>query len=146
MASGYWQLEIEEEDKPKTAFITKFGLFEHNRMAFGLCNAPATFQRAIQLVLADLLWRKALAYIDDVIVLGTILRITSRASRRFWTDSGSTTLNSNPGNAIYSNGNWSSWATSSHKMESPSLRPRLKRWSNGQLPEQSWSYNHSWAS
>ena len=71
MASGYWQLEIAEEDKPKTAFITKFGLFEHNRMAFGLCNAPATFQRAIQLVLADLLWRKALAYIDDVIVLGT---------------------------------------------------------------------------
>jgi hypothetical protein len=70
MASGYWQLEIEEEDKPKTAFITKFGLFEHNRMAFGLCNAPATFQRAIQLVLSGLLWKKALAYIDDVIVLG----------------------------------------------------------------------------
>jgi hypothetical protein len=70
MASGYWQLEIEEEDKPKTAFITKYGLFEHNRMAFGLCNAPATFQRAIQLVLSGLLWGKALAYIDDVIVLG----------------------------------------------------------------------------
>ena len=44
MASGYWQVEIAEEDRPKTAFITKYGLYEHTRMAFGLCNAPATFQ------------------------------------------------------------------------------------------------------
>jgi hypothetical protein len=70
MASGYWQLEIEEEDKPKTAFSTKFGLFEHNCMAFGLCNAPATFQCAMQLVLSGLLWKKVLVYINDVIVLG----------------------------------------------------------------------------
>ena len=33
-----------EEDK-KTAFITKYGLFEHTKMGFGLCNAPATFER-----------------------------------------------------------------------------------------------------
>jgi hypothetical protein len=71
MAAGYWQIEVVEEDKPKTAFITKYGLFEHNRMAFGLCNAPATFQRAMQLVLEGLLWKEAIAYLDDVIVLGT---------------------------------------------------------------------------
>ena len=41
MASGYWQIEIDEKDRHKTAFITKFGLFGHKRMAFGLCNAPA---------------------------------------------------------------------------------------------------------
>ena len=70
MASGYWQIEIAEQDRPKTAFITKGGLFEHNRMAFGLCNAPATFQRAMQLVLEGLTWREVLAYLDDVIVLG----------------------------------------------------------------------------
>ena len=70
MASGYWQIEIDEKDRHKTAFITKFGLFEHKRMAFGLCNAPATFQRVIQFVLRGLTWDKVLAYIDDVIILG----------------------------------------------------------------------------
>ena len=70
MASGYWQIEIDPKDRHKTAFITKFGLFEHKRMAFGLCNAPATFQRVIQFVLRGLTWSKVLAYIDDVIILG----------------------------------------------------------------------------
>lgn len=44
MASGYYQVEISEEDRKKTAFITRYGLFEHTRMGMGLCNAPATFQ------------------------------------------------------------------------------------------------------
>ena len=70
MASGYWQIEIAEEDRHKTAFITKYGLFEHRRMAFRLCNAPATFQRMIQFVLRGLTWDKVLAYLDDVFVLG----------------------------------------------------------------------------
>ena len=51
LASGYWQLEIDEADRYKTAFITRYGLFEHSRMGFGLCNAPATFSRAMQAVL-----------------------------------------------------------------------------------------------
>ncbi len=70
MASGYWQVEIAEEDRPKTAFITKYGLFEHKRMGFGLCNAPATFQRVVQLVLSGLTWKQALAYLDDIIIVG----------------------------------------------------------------------------
>ena len=45
MASGYYQIELEESDKKKTVIVTRYGLFEHNRMGFGLCNAPATFQR-----------------------------------------------------------------------------------------------------
>ena len=56
LASGYWQIEIEEKDKEKTAFICSMGLFEFNVMPFGLCNAPATFQRMMDEVTADLDW------------------------------------------------------------------------------------------
>ena len=71
LLSGYWQIAIHPEDRKKTAFLTKYGLFEHKMMCFGLCNAPATFQRAMQYVLSGLLWEKALCYLDDVISLGT---------------------------------------------------------------------------
>jgi len=69
-ASGYYQLEIDERDRHKTAFITKYGLFEHRKLGFGLCNAPASFQRAMYLVLAGLTWESVLAYIDDLVIIG----------------------------------------------------------------------------
>ncbi|KAK3105322.1 hypothetical protein FSP39_022517 [Pinctada imbricata] len=70
MAWGYWQIPMDEKDRHKTAFVTKYGLFEHVRLPFGLCNSPATFSRVIQLVLQGLTWRECLAYLDDVIVIG----------------------------------------------------------------------------
>ena len=51
MISGYWQCSVNDSDKPKTAFSTHKGLFEFNVMPFGLCNAPATFSRLMQMVL-----------------------------------------------------------------------------------------------
>ena len=45
LQAGYWQLQVAPEDQHKTAFITKYGLFEYSKMPFGLCNAPSTFQR-----------------------------------------------------------------------------------------------------
>jgi hypothetical protein len=54
----------------KTAFITKYGLFEFARMAFGLCNSPATYTRVINLVLRGLNWKVVLAFLDDILVLG----------------------------------------------------------------------------
>ena len=70
MASGYWQIEVDPDDREKTAFITRWGLFEHLRMPFGLCNAPSTFQRAMNLVLRGMSWKSVLAFLDDVLVLG----------------------------------------------------------------------------
>lgn len=70
LASGYWQCRMNQEDKEKTAFSTHKGHFEWNVMPFGLCNAPATFSRLMQLVLGGLNWIKCLCYLDDVIIFG----------------------------------------------------------------------------
>ena len=70
MASGYYQLEVAEEDRDKTAFVTKYGLFSFRRMPFGLCNAPKTFSRSVSLVLMGLSWKSVIDILDDVVVLG----------------------------------------------------------------------------
>lgn len=68
LASGYWQVRVEEPDREKTAFTTPFGLFEWDRMPFGLCNAPATFQRLMQRCLSGQMVESTLVYLDDIIV------------------------------------------------------------------------------
>ena len=70
LASGYWQVNIREEDKPKTAFVTRMGLFQFKVMPFGLTNAPAIFQRLMDTVLKGLQWEHCLVYLDDIIVFG----------------------------------------------------------------------------
>ena len=67
LKSGYYQIELNEEDKPKTAFITPDGLYEFNVMPFGLTNAPATFQRCMDVVLSGLKYN-SLVYLDDILV------------------------------------------------------------------------------
>ena len=54
LASGYWQVEVQEGHKEKTAFSTCDGHFEFNGIPFSLSNAPATFERLIECVLACL--------------------------------------------------------------------------------------------
>jgi hypothetical protein len=66
--SGYYQIAMNPDDKAKTAFSWKNGHYEYNRMPFGLCNAPATFQRAMDTVLREELNRFVLAYLDDIII------------------------------------------------------------------------------
>ena len=70
--SAYWQVKISEPDQKKTAFITKYGLFEHVRMGFGLCNGPATYSRVMNLILSGLLWSIVLAFLDDILVFGSM--------------------------------------------------------------------------
>ncbi|CAI6339108.1 unnamed protein product [Periconia digitata] len=61
-------IRIREGDEYKTAFLTRFGLFEYVVMPFGLCNAPATFQRYINDILHDILDDFCTAYIDDILI------------------------------------------------------------------------------
>jgi transposase InsO family protein len=68
LASGYWQVAVAEKDREKTAFTTKFGLYEFNVLPFGLCNGPATFQRLMEQVLRGLQWKSLVLYLDDIIV------------------------------------------------------------------------------
>ena len=68
LASGYWQVELEEDAKKKTAFSTPFGHYEFNVMPFGLTNAPPTFQRLMDCVLAGISPEQCLIYLDDIIV------------------------------------------------------------------------------
>ena len=60
LKSGYHQLPLKSEDKKKTAFSTKFGLFEFNTLPFGLTNAPAAFQRMMDAILHGLKWESCL--------------------------------------------------------------------------------------
>ena len=69
LKSGYWQLEIREEDKPKTAFtMGPLGFYECNVLPFGCSGAPATFQRLMHRVMGDLNLTQCLVYLDDIIV------------------------------------------------------------------------------
>ena len=68
LASGYWQVPMAPEDAEKTTFTTQFGLYQFKKMPFDFANAPATFERLMELVLSGLHWQICLIYLDDIIV------------------------------------------------------------------------------
>lgn len=73
LASGFHQIRMRESDVEKTAFSINNGKYEFTRMPFGLKNAPATFQRAIDDILREHIGKICYVYIDDVIVFGRTL-------------------------------------------------------------------------
>jgi hypothetical protein len=55
LKSGYWQVNVHSDDKGETAFSTDQGLWQFTVMLFGLCNAPAIFERLMETVLRSLI-------------------------------------------------------------------------------------------
>lgn len=71
LAKGFYQIEVHEEDKWKTAFSTADGHYEFNRMPFGLKNAPSTFQRLMNNTLKEYINKICVVYMDDILIFST---------------------------------------------------------------------------
>ncbi|GBM43855.1 Retrovirus-related Pol polyprotein from transposon 297 [Araneus ventricosus] len=70
LKSGYWQVEIQLEDKEKATFTTGQGLWQSKVMPFGLCNASSTFERLMERVLRGFTCEACLVDLDDTIIVG----------------------------------------------------------------------------
>lgn len=73
LKSGYYQIEVDEADKHKTAFVCPLGFWEFNRMPQGVTNAPSTFQRLMEKCMGDINLKEVLVFLDDLIVFSETL-------------------------------------------------------------------------
>src|SRR5947199_2672169 len=69
--SGFFQIPIHPDDQEKTTFTCPYGTFAYRRMPFGLCNAPATFQRCMMAIFSDLIEKVMEVFMDDFSVYGS---------------------------------------------------------------------------
>jgi len=65
---GYWQTEIDERDRDKTAFVTRKGQWRFKVLSFGLANAPSQFAQFMELVMSGLTYDVCLVYLDDILI------------------------------------------------------------------------------
>ena len=69
--SKYFKIEIDVEDQEKTTFTCPFGTYAYRRMPFGLCNAPATFQRCMLSIFSDMVEHIMEVFMDDIFIYGS---------------------------------------------------------------------------
>jgi hypothetical protein len=74
LRSGYHPLKIRESDIPKTAFHTRYGLYEYTVMSYGLTNAPAYFMYLMNKVFMEYLDRFAVVFIDDILIFSNMMK------------------------------------------------------------------------
>lgn len=94
LRSGYYQIEMDEQDKAKTAFVCPIGFWEFNRMLQGITNAPSTFQRLMERCMGSLNRSEVLVFIDDLIVFADtleeherrLIKVLSRKVERVWVE------------------------------------------------------------
>jgi Reverse transcriptase (RNA-dependent DNA polymerase) len=82
LRDAFHLMRIREGNEWKTAFKTRYGLFEWLVMPFGLCNAPATWQRFIDNVLKGLTDDELIAYLDDILIYGETIEEVQERTRR----------------------------------------------------------------
>ena len=122
LASGYWQVELDPSFKEKTAFTTYSGLW---KMPFGLLNAPVTFQRLMEVVLAGLVRSVCVVYLEGILVFGNTVsehnsNLTQVRQRLNYA--------SNQRNAILHWRRWSTLDTLCQQMESARTQTSWQRW------------------
>jgi len=70
MKHAYFQVFLDEESRPETAFTVNGRHFEYTRMVMGLCNSAQTWQRLLMKVLSDIVFESAVVYLDDILLIG----------------------------------------------------------------------------
>ena len=132
LQSGYFQVEMDPKDAKKTAFTTICGLYQFKVMSFGLCNAPATFERMMEVILSGLQLETCLLYIDDVIIFQIISNNIWKDYQMFFPDSyivqSREKLQYNPTRAACSGGGCQAFSS-------------LHLWCAYNSPYRSWCFN-----
>ena len=76
LSHGYYQILLDEEERPKTAFTTPDGVYQYRRMPMGLADSPCYFQAFVNKVLGDLAFKICLGYFDDIPIMARISKIS----------------------------------------------------------------------
>ena len=128
---GYQQILLREADRLKTAFFAENGLYQFNVMPFGLTNAPATFQRLMDKIFKDDLFRDLLAFLDDLLVFGKTLDAVLDSFDKCLGKLIKAGLKCKPKNVKYYQREWSIWVTFSQQRESLLILQKLLKFGTG---------------